>query len=125
MKKWIKMFEGITIFCVYTIKKNKPHKMQIKMVTVYKDYINISPFFSINLFLPLSSLLAMGILQQLGATLGSGGQDSKHSASYLPKEESSALSVPRHHEEKGRGWWKRAGSHLFCAPSTGLEEPLK
>lgn len=99
--------------------------MQIKMVAVYKDYINISPFFSINLFLPLSSLLAMGILQQLGATLGSGGQDSKHSASYLPKEESSALSVPRHHEEKGRGWWKRAGSHLFCAPSTGLEKPLK
>lgn len=41
------------------------------MVTVYKDYITISPFFSINLFLSLSSPLAMGILQQLGATLGS------------------------------------------------------
>ena len=68
------------------------------MVTMYKNYINISPFFSINLFLLLSSLLAMGILQQLGATVGSGGQDSKQSTSYLPKEESSALSVPRHYE---------------------------
>lgn len=99
--------------------------MQMKMVTVYKDYITISLFF-INLFLSLSSPLAMCILQQLGATLGSRGQDSKQSTSYLPKEQSSALSLPRHYEGKGRRWWKRAGGHLLCAPSsTGLEEPLK
>lgn len=54
--------------------------MQMKMVPKYKDYRNIS-ILLLKPFMSLSSLLAMVILQNLGATLGSG--DKIHQGSHL------------------------------------------